>query len=77
MCKPKDIKEMSVHDMRMSVAEDDLRDAGMLLGYAHAARSHGDETAYKHFAEKRRTPHSPRGTCLRRDAQNALMNRRG
>jgi hypothetical protein len=51
MCKPKDIKEMSVHDMRMSVAEDDLRDAGMLLGYAHAARSHGDETAYKHFAE--------------------------
>lgn len=51
MCKPKDIKEMTVHDMRMSVAEDDLRDAGMLLGYAHAAKAQGDEVAYKHFAE--------------------------
>lgn len=51
MCKDKNLKEMTVHDMRMSVAEDDLKDAGMLLGYAHAARAHGDETAYKHFAE--------------------------
>lgn len=51
MCKPKDIKEMTVHDMRMSVAEDDLRDAGMLIGYAHAAKAQGDEVAYKHFTE--------------------------
>ena len=51
MCKAKEVKDMTVHDMRMSVAEDDLRDAGMLLGYAHAARSHGDEVAYKHFSE--------------------------
>lgn len=51
MCKPKDVKEMTIHEMRMKIAEDDLKDAGMLLGYAHAAKAQGDETAYKHFGQ--------------------------
>lgn len=51
MCAEKDIKSMTVHDMRMSVAKDDIKDAGMLIEYALAARSHGDDAAYKQFAE--------------------------
>lgn len=51
MCKVKEAKDMTVTEMRMSTAEDDLRDAGMLLGYALAAHNQGDETARKQFAE--------------------------
>ena len=50
MCKIKEAKDMTVTEMRMSTAEDDLRDAGMLLGYALAAHNQGDETARKQFA---------------------------
>lgn len=52
MCKPKEVKEMTVHEMRMKLAQDNLRDAGMLLEYALNARSQGDETAHKQFAEE-------------------------
>ena len=51
MCKPKDAKDMNVHDMRMCEAVDDLEDAGMLISYALAAKAHGDDIAHKHFAE--------------------------
>lgn len=49
MCKK--AHEMTIHEMRMSLAEDDLRDANMLKEYAMAAKAHGDEGAYKQFVE--------------------------
>lgn len=51
MCKIKEAKDMTVHDMKMSAAEDDIKDAGMLVGYALAAHSQGDESARAYFAE--------------------------
>lgn len=49
MCMPKSAKDMTIHEMKMSLAEDDLRDAHMLHDYAMAAKAKGDESAYKYF----------------------------
>ena len=45
------MEHMSVHEMKMSVAMDDIRDADMLIGYANRAKTNGDEGAAKQFAE--------------------------
>lgn len=49
MCMPKSAKDMTIHEMKMSLAEDDLRDAHMLHDYAMEAKAKGDESAYKYF----------------------------
>lgn len=49
MCKK--ASEMTIHEMKMSLAEDDLRDANMLKEYAIAAKAHGDDAAYKMFVD--------------------------
>lgn len=51
MCMPKNAKDMTVREMKASIASDDLRDANMLHDYAVAAKAHGDEAAHKFFVE--------------------------